>query len=74
MQLPLTCFTSVANKPVGAAAVKAVWFIKTRSIVEARVTVAFIEVCNNLNDNNSKTQRNFNSITTNLLQSAINCL
>ena len=70
MQLPLTCFTSVANKSVWAAAVKAVWLINTGSIVEARVTVAFIDVCNNRNHNNSKTQGKFNSITINTLQIA----
>ena len=50
-QLPPTYFTSIANKSVWAAAVKAVSFIDTGSIVEARVTVAFIDVCNNRNHN-----------------------
>ena len=48
MKLALTCFTSVANKSLWAAAVKAVWLINTRSIVEARVTVAFVDICKNV--------------------------
>ena len=53
MLLPLTYLTSVANKSLWAAAVKAAWLINTRSVVETRVTVAFIDVCNNRNHNKS---------------------
>ena len=75
MQLPLTCFTSVANKSVWAAAVKAVWLINTRSIVEARVTVAFVDICKKRNNNHLKTQVNLNYLTQkNSLQIACYCL
>ena len=74
MQLPLTCFTSIANKSVWAAAVKAIRFINTRSIVETGVTVAFIDGCNNRNHNNLKTQVIFNCINSNSLQIACNRL
>ena len=74
-QLHLTYFTSIANKSVWAAAVKAVSFIDTRSIVEARVTVAFIDVCKKRNNNSLKSQVNFNSFTQkNSLQIACYCL
>ena len=75
MQSPLTYFTSVAKKSVWAVAVKSVWLINTRSIVEARVTVAFVDICKKRKNNSLKTQVNLNSFTQkNSLQIACYCL
>ena len=55
MKLPLTFFTLVANKSVWAIAFKAVLLVNTRSIVEARITVAFTDICDKRNRVNEVT-------------------
>ena len=45
MQSSVTCFTSFANKSSWTAAVETVNLVNTRSVVQTRVTVAFIDIC-----------------------------
>ena len=52
-ELPLTCFTSDAYKSSWTGAVEAVNVINTRSIVETRLTRAFIDLCNKSDSNRS---------------------
>ena len=55
-ELPLTCFTSDANKSSRTGAVKAVYLVNTRAIVQTRVTRALIDLCNKSNSKQLKTK------------------